>query len=133
MRLRGFENTRKKHPGLEKELQKLQDYVIERIRAGFDEVVPPLAAEAIGLSNLATLGLLMALEDSQVFNHRYRVYCKKSDAVLLEVDDKDELPEELYCPHCNCAHTEEELDIEVVFKIRPDIKEQVQETAEVAQ
>lgn len=131
MRSHAFENIRRKHPGLEMELRRLQDYLTDRIKAGFDEVVPPLAAEALGLSSVETLGLLMVLEDSHLLRHKYRVYCKSKDAVLLEVDEKDDLPEETYCPYCNCVHPEEGLDIEVVFKIKMEAQEQPEKTAKV--
>ena len=128
---RAFENIRRKNPGLERELQKLQDYIKDQTKGGVDEIVPPLAAEALNLSNLATLGLLVALEDNHALKHKYRVYCKNHDAVLLELDNKDQLPEELYCQYCDSTHDEDDLDIEVIFKIEPGIQEQIEKSAEV--
>lgn len=98
-------------------LEKLKTYVTSRGEPGQHYVIPSLAAEHLGISTVETLGLLMLLEENGLLRHKYRIYCKDKDAVLLEVREQEDLPAQIDCKYCDRKHGESDLYIEVVFEI----------------
>jgi hypothetical protein len=95
-------------------------YAAERAESGYAEIVPTLAAQNLGLSSVEALAVLMVLEDAGALKHHYRIYCRPSDGVLADVESKKDVERLIYCKFCDKNHGEEDLNVELVFRIIPD-------------
>lgn len=104
---------------LENQLARVISYLEEREQSGAREVIPVLVAQRLALPTPAVLGLLMLLEDRGALQHHYRIYCKRDDCPLLDVNKKSDIPTHLYCKFCDRDHSADDLEVEVFFTILP--------------
>lgn len=117
MPFRESRNSRSNAGKLEEIVDRTLSYIVEQSGADRSEVIPPLAAAKLGLPLVEILAALMVLEDRGVLRHFYRIYCQAKDVVLGDVVHKEDVAAHLYCKYCDCQHGQDDVDVEVVFRI----------------
>ena len=117
MRLDKFARVKAKHPQLASMLERVADYVANRVSAHVRTVSPKLVAVALGVSEAEALGLLMLLEQAKLLKHRYEVRCRFSKVVIGSVEDKRDLRHLFGCHECDQEHDIEDVEVELVFDV----------------
>jgi hypothetical protein len=112
-----LESFSRKHPELRPFIQQLAGYVRQQRNRGVRELIPRVAAVALGITEADLLGLLTLFEDAELIKHQYDLVCVPSGAVIASFPSLDKIPSDIECQHCGVEHNGETLRIDLVFNI----------------